>query len=465
MKQTKIEVTNERYRLGYHLMPASGWMNDPNGFSYYNGYYHLFYQYYPYAAEWGPMHWGHARSKDLIHWETLPVALVPTRPQDGCFSGSAVAFDDRLWLIYTGNHVIDKEKDINRQDQNLAYSADGIRFEKYDGNPILAEAPSDNNPADFRDPKVWQEDDEFRMVVGSRDKDGLGRVLLYSSKDLKQWDYVGAIAGAESVEHEGFMWECPDFFRLNGQDVLLLSPQGIEATDEKFINQHNTGYFVGNYLEDEKRFEHGEFVELDNGHDLYATQTMVTPDGRRVMVAWMNAWDSPMTESADGWCGAITLPRELTIRNNHLYQSPVAEVRSLRKAELVNRNLADSEDLVLGRHVEFRLDLDDLPEGKIIEVSDGEDNGFSISADRGGRHLVLVRSVDPENKRYAELDEADEKLSLHVFIDSSSAEIFVNDGEVTFTERIYWRKDPTLSVSGKSGHIQAFELSADANRY
>ena len=206
MKQTKIEVTNERYRLGYHLMPASGWMNDPNGFSYYNGYYHLFYQYYPYAAEWGPMHWGHARSKDLIHWETLPVALVPTRPQDGCFSGSAVAFDDRLWLIYTGNHVIDKEKDINRQDQNLAYSADGIHFEKYDGNPILAEAPSDNNPADFRDPKVWQEDDGFRMVVGSRDKDGLGRVLLYSSKDLKQWDYVGAIAGAESVEHEGFMW-------------------------------------------------------------------------------------------------------------------------------------------------------------------------------------------------------------------------------------------------------------------
>lgn len=334
MKQTKIEVTNERYRLGYHLMPASGWMNDPNGFSYYNGYYHLFYQYYPYAAEWGPMHWGHARSKDLIHWETLPVALVPTRPQDGCFSGSAVAFDDRLWLIYTGNHVIDKEKDINRQDQNLAYSADGIHFEKYDGNPILAEAPSDNNPADFRDPKVWQEDDGFRMVVGSRDKDGLGRVLLYSSKDLKQWDYVGAIAGAESVEHEGFMWECPDFFRLNGQDVLLLSPQGIEATDEKFINQHNTGYFVGNYLEDEKRFEHGEFVELDNGHDLYATQTMVTPDGRRVMVAWMNAWDSPMTESADGWCGAITLPRELTIRNNHLYQSPVAEVRSCARRNL-----------------------------------------------------------------------------------------------------------------------------------
>ena len=110
MKQTKIEVTNERYRLGYHLMPASGWMNDPNGFSYYNGYYHLFYQYYPYAAEWGPMHWGHARSKDLIHWETLPVALVPTRPQDGCFSGSAVAFDDRLWLIYTGNHVIDRQQ-------------------------------------------------------------------------------------------------------------------------------------------------------------------------------------------------------------------------------------------------------------------------------------------------------------------------------------------------------------------
>ncbi|MFR0582698.1 glycoside hydrolase family 32 protein [Limosilactobacillus mucosae] len=465
MTQTPIKVNNQRYRLGYHLMPASGWMNDPNGFSYFKGYYHLFYQYYPYASEWGPMHWGHARSKDLIHWETLPVALKPTRPQDGCFSGSAVVYQDKLWLIYTGHHVLDAEKDINRQDQNLAYSTDGIHFEKYEGNPVIAHAPEEESSADFRDPKVWQEDDHFKMVVGSRDQAGLGRVLLYESQDLKHWEYEGTVSGAKSVDEEGFMWECPDFFRLNGQDILLTSPQGIKATQEQFLNQHNTGYFVGQYSTADKQFERGSFTELDNGHDLYATQTLVAPDGRRVMVAWMNAWDSPMTEKPDGWCGAITLPRELTIKNNRLYQNPVAEALSLREAEVINQEIAEPLNCSLSRHTEVKLDLNELPTGTILKLADKNNAGFSIEADQDGHHLILTRNSDPENKRYAMLDAADKKLSLRIFIDSSSAEIFVNDGEVVFTERIYWQDKPALSLNGTTGHLQAFELSSQTNSY
>ena len=261
------------------------------------------------------------------------------------------------------------------------------------------------------------------------------------------------------------MWECPDFFRLNGQNILLMSPQGIKATQEQFLNQHNTGYFIGSYLPDEKRFEHGAFTELDNGHDLYATQTMVTPDGRRVMVAWMNAWDSPMTETTDGWCGAVTLPRELTIKNNHLYQKPIAEAKSLRKAEVINQAFAEPIYCSLDRHSEIKLDFDKLPVGTIFSLADENKAGFSIAADEDGHHLILKRNSDPENKRYAVLDAADQKLSLQIFIDSSSAEIFVNDGEVVFTERIYWQTKPTLSLNGAAGHLQVFELSSQANRY
>ena len=322
-------------RPAYHLTPYVGWMNDPNGFSFYHGKYHLFYQYNPYATHWGPMHWGHAVSTDLLHWEHLPCAIAPDSPSDngpGCFSGSATEMDDGRQLLMYTSVVSEKQPNGEMRDiqtQSVAVG-DGLDYEKPACNPVLTQKdlPEGYSKFDFRDPKIWKENDTYYLIVGNKNDNQVGQVVLCSSKNLTDWKFETILASNENGDI-GTMWECPDFFRLNGQDVLLLSPQGIEATDEKFINQHNTGYFVGNYLEDEKRFEHGEFVELDNGHDLYATQTMVTPDGRRVMVAWMNAWDSPMTESADGWCGAITLPRELTIRNNHLYQSPVAEVRSL----------------------------------------------------------------------------------------------------------------------------------------
>ena len=182
----EMTVTNQRYRLNYHLMAKSGWINDPNGLSYFKGYYHIFYQYYPYDSEWGPMHWGHARSKDLVHWETLPVALTPGESEDGCFSGSAIEYDGKLWLIYTGHHYTDPtDQEQFYEDQNLAYSTDGIHFKKYEGNPVLRTPVG--NTKHFRDPKVWQDSDNFYMVLGSQEENGLGRALLYRSKNLIDW--------------------------------------------------------------------------------------------------------------------------------------------------------------------------------------------------------------------------------------------------------------------------------------
>ena len=148
------------------------------------------------------------------------------------------------------------------------------------------------------------------MVLGSQEENGLGRALLYRSKNLIDWEFISVLSQAIDCDREGFMWECPDFFRLNGEDVLLMSPQGVQEDGDKYRNLNQTGYLLGQLDDNNGVFHRGEFFEIDNGHDFYATQTLLTPDGRRVMIAWMNAWDSPMYEKEDGWAGALTLPRE-----------------------------------------------------------------------------------------------------------------------------------------------------------
>ena len=451
-----INVTNNRYRLGYHLMPAGGWINDPNGFTFFKGYYHLFYQFYPDAAEWGPMHWGHARSKDLVHWETLPVALVPGDQEDGCFSGSAIVHDNKLWLIYTGHHYIDKQNDDFYETQNVAYSEDGIHFVKYQNNPVIAHPPADNTKH-FRDPKVWRENDHFNMVVGSQDKNKCGRVLLYRSNDLLSWQFVTALSRALDSKQEGFMWECPDFFPLNGEDVLLCSPQGLQPVGDRFLNENQTGYFVGNYDELSGEFERNRFVEIDHGHDFYATQTTLTPDGRRIMVAWLNAWDSSFKEQADGWCGAITFPRELTLIGNKIYQQPVREIKALRKEQVINKQTTDVTTVKVPSQSELVLNYGRHRNGELFAL-ESKNQRFSVVNEHG---RIVIHNAQ-RDERAVIVD--DELLRMHVLLDTSSIEIFINDGEATFTERVYWDEQPTLRLPGGVNAV-GYRLDAQANLY
>lgn len=331
LKKEKENV-NKEYRLGYHIMAPANWINDPNGLIQYKGEYHAFYQHHPYDENWGPMHWGHVKSKDLVNWEHCPVALAPGDEFDkgGCFSGSAVEDDGNLVLIYTGHNYIDKEKDIFFENQNIAVSKDGgITFEKYENNPVIAKPPVDSIHH-FRDPKVWKHEDKWYMVVGNSTKDNIGRVILYTSSDLYKWDYVGTLATSKG--ELGYMWECPDFFKLGDKYVLSFSPQGIEKKDGKYPNLFQTGYIVGDYDYSNNKFEHGTFNEFDNGHDFYAVQTFLDDKGRRIAIGWMDMWESDMPTKKDGWCGALTLPRELTLSSdNKIMMNPVEELKTLRE--------------------------------------------------------------------------------------------------------------------------------------
>ncbi|MDE6063181.1 MAG: glycoside hydrolase family 32 protein, partial [Lachnospiraceae bacterium] len=205
----------------FHLSPRVGWMNDPNGFSYYKGEYHLFYQYHPYDSFWGPMHWGHAVSRDLLHWEYLPAALAPDMPydKDGCFSGSALALSDGSHLLlYTGVRKEPQADGSFRDVQTQCVAiGDGREFEKMPDNPVLTEKelPEGGSRYDFRDPKAWLgEDGIYYCVVGNCTEDYDGQILLYSSADGIHWKYESILV--KNNGRFGKMWECPDFFELDG---------------------------------------------------------------------------------------------------------------------------------------------------------------------------------------------------------------------------------------------------------
>lgn len=466
--QNTKEKMNDRYRLGYHIMAPANWINDPNGLVQFKGEYHVFYQHHPYDENWGPMHWGHVKSKDLVHWEHLPIALAPTETyeKDGCFSGSAVDNNGVLTLIYTGNIFVDRERDILDQSQCIASSTDGIHFTKETVNPVISKHPEEGS-GHFRDPKVWKHEDHWYMVLGTR-KENTGKVVLYKSKDLRQWEYLGVLA--ESDGTEGYMWECPDFFEIGGKYVLLFSPQGIEAEGEKYQNLFQTGYIVGDFNYETLQFSRGEFKELDNGHDFYAVQTFLDDKGRRIAIGWMDMWESNMPTKEDGWCGALTLPRELTLgENNKILMNPVEELTLLRESE---HNVCTNQSISGSYLVETKEDLIELRVEFDISKTTAQSVGLKVRGLNQEETILMYqienqklildcsKSGKEENGVRCTILESNQLLSLRIFIDRSSIEVFANDGQSTMTSRIYPKEERLgIELFSESGNGQVIDFT------
>ncbi|XP_041977996.1 sucrose-6-phosphate hydrolase-like [Aricia agestis] len=449
----KKKEINLQYKLHYHVTPPVGWMNDPNGFSHVNGEYHLFYQFYPYDSVWGPMHWGHVASPDLVHWKQLPTALIPEDEQ--CFSGSAFSYDDKMVLMYTGRRVSEEDPYFN-ETQYLAFSDDGINFYKYDGNPVLSMTP--NNAADFRDPKVWQHGDYYYVILGSKTDDERGRVLLYRSKDVINWEFLSVLG--ESKGDLGYMWECPDFFELDGKFVLLMSPQGVEPEGDRYKNIYQTGYIIGDF--DYETFEFKpevEFQELDFGHDYYAASTTEN-DGRRYVIAWFNTWEIVHPEAEDGWAGAMTIVREMKLVNNRILMTPVADMVSLREEPGTQKELQPNENMQFGKTVEIIVDAD--LNQKIELQLDGVEGGGQVWLrwdPEVGKVVVDRGSDDIRQVEWEPLG----SHSWRIFLDASSLELFCGEGEVVFSSRVYplggWK---LRNLSPQTVNITAYNLQTSA---
>jgi beta-fructofuranosidase len=466
--QNAKEKMNDRYRLGFHIMAPANWINDPNGLIHYKGEYHVFYQHHPYDENWGPMHWGHVKSKDLVHWEHLPIALIPTETyeKDGCFSGSAVDDNGVLTLIYTGNIFVDRDKDILDQSQCIATSTDGIHFTKATVNPVISKHPVEGS-GHFRDPKVWKHEDYWYMVLGTR-KEDIGKVVLYKSKDLRQWKYLGVLA--ESDGSLGYMWECPDFFELDGKYILLFSPQGIEAKGELYNNLFQTGYLIGEYDYETNKFVHGSFTELDNGHDFYAVQTLLDDKGRRIAIGWMDMWESDMPTKEDGWCGALTLPRELTLgANNKILMNPVEELTLLRESEhkvctnqsISGSYLVETKNDLIELKVEFDLSKTTAQSvGLKIRGLNLEETTVMYQIENQKLLLDCSKSGKEEDGVRCKMLESNQLLSLRVFIDRSSIEVFANDGQASMTSRLYPQEERLgIELFAQNGDVQISEFT------
>lgn len=439
-------------RQKYHFMGENGWINDPNGLIFYNNKYHLFYQHNPSSDEWAKMHWGHAISDDFVHWEYLPVALTPDEPYDldekgGCFSGSAVEKDGILYLFYTGSYHIGETR---MQCQCLAYSTDGIHFHKHKENPIIAHPPYGFDESNFRDPKVWFHEDRYYLICGCK-KENLAQLLIYYSYDLFDWKFMNVMA--ESRGELGEMWECPDYYCLDGKEILTFSPMGLY--DRKAV------YLIGNMDYKTGKFHYNSIGEIDWGFDFYAPQSLSGTGGRRIMTAWANEWKwmhwfngwGPSGE--EGWTGFLNLPREVKVgKDNQLQFVPIKELQKLRKTA---RNI---------KQLEVKKELVQIPvscpcfEMKFsVKLDETSASGFQLLLHCFGNRKTVIAVSLSKGEIWIDRNQADayssgisrsalqlineDYLNFHIFVDNCSVELFTDDYRTVHSCNIYCLEEIT----------------------
>jgi fructan beta-fructosidase len=446
------------FRPQYHLTPPEKWANDPNGMVYYDGEYHLFYQHNPQDTVWGPMHWGHAVSTDLVNWTHLPIALYPDEIGT-IFSGSAVIdWQNTAGFGQEAMVAIFTHDDDGHQVQSLAYSRDkGRTWTKYDGNPVL-EPP--RNIRNFRDPKVfWYETEEGRghwvMVISAGNI-----VLFFTSPDLKAWQPSGGFGLTYGATCG--VWETPDLFELpvdGGPETRWLL--AVAIGDCAPAGGSGVQYFVGHFDGEVFTSENPEEMILwaDFGADFYAPQSWSdVPAGRRVWLAWMSNWAYANSTPTSTWRSAFTIPREpalvTTAEGIRLVQRPIAELAELRDEHQSWRDemiTADSD--LLGDSAGETLEI--IAEFEIESLEDADRFGLRLRTGEGAfttigyalkeRRLFVDRMQSGEvdfNAHFprahtAEMPPMDGIIRLHIFVDRSSVELFGNDGRVVFTEQIF----------------------------
>jgi fructan beta-fructosidase len=471
-KQTKRKhVTyQEAYRPQIHFTPERNWMNDPNGMVYYEGEYHLFYQYHPDGLQWGPMHWGHAVSKDMLHWEHLQVALEPDE-LGMVFSGSAVVDWHDTTGFFNGGHglvAIYTSAGKQAQQQSIAYSLDkGRTWITYEGNPVIPNLEF----KDFRDPKVmWHEETKQWVMVLAAGQE----VMLYHSQDLKDWTYVSSFGAGEGAH--GGVWECPDVFELpvcggeKGETRWVLQ---VDIGDGAVAGGSGGQYFVGHF--DGKTFVNesgpGQIRWVDYGSDFYATQSfsdIPNEDGRRIWLAWMSNWKYANEVPTNPWRSAMSIPREVSLKKEengeiHLIQRPIREIYSLEKDLFVDDSfsISESESKVITSQPDAPLILEveaAIPKGNIgglcLFQTDTE-QGCVISIDRLNGEAAVDRT-GMENSHFHEwfpvktiapIQVEGNKVKLTIIVDKGSVEVFADDGKVSITNLVLPKQESGYFIS------------------
>jgi beta-fructofuranosidase len=427
------KLASDPLRPQYHLIPSHNWMNDPNGPIYFKGRYHMFHQYNPRGATWGNMHWAHATSSDMLHWQNEAIAIAPTPggpDSDGVFSGSAVLDHGKPTVIYTaaappssaGEATLRDGAHTWRETQCLAVALDNdLRIWKKLSEPVIATPPAGLAVIGFRDPALWREGNNWMLILGSGARGRGGIILLYTSKDLRHWTYLhplieGSPSQSTSVNpvDTGEMWECPDFFPLGNKHVLLISTMG------------KVRWKAGTYAH--QRFTPEKEGVVDWG-SYYAAKTMLDADGRRILWGWVPEARPDTDLIAAGWAGAMSLPRVLSLSSQNELQTEVApDVATLRADQMENINAARIKDIAAEIDVHLHPKADEFKLRLYSEA--GDFVSISCSHQSGGRELRVNTITAPLP------GPTGSTVRLHMFLDGSVLEVFANE-TVALTARVY----------------------------
>lgn len=416
--------------MDFHVLPPHGLLNDPNGLVYFKGLTHIFFQWNTEGTDHSYKAWGHAVTDDFAHYTYHEPALLPDAPYDknGCYSGSALVHEEKLYLFYTGNV---KNLDGERESyQCAAVSEDGFTFKKL--GPVIGEVPG--YTAHVRDPKVFRGDlGEFYMVLGAQREDLTGDAILYKSSDLQNWQLLGSLL--EEREELGYMWECPDLVRLGNRDVFLFSPQGLQEDGYRFRNIFQTGYYTGRFEAERFQKDKNSFDELDRGFEFYAPQTFDMPDGRVLLLGWMGTMEKEKEEALptmrEGWVHHLTIPRELRVNaEGKVLQTPALELMRFFREE----NVVSGKDLTIGRKESFLLEVLNEHEAQRIRIRVSSDVELKLE----DRWFTVERISWLDGKK--EIRQVPLPLGLKdlkIIGDHTSLEIFINGGEEVFSLRCF----------------------------
>ena len=453
----KAAPAEGRFRQRLHLMPPTGWLNDPNGLCQFKGLFHAFFQYSPFNPEGGVKMWGHCTSRDMAHWEYQGTALYPDQPFDchGVYSGCALVEDGRMYLYYTGNVKLeDREYDYvlaGREGNTvLVESEDGFRFGRKQLLMRNEDYPDDLS-CHVRDPKVWKQDGRYYMVQGVRTKEDVGEAQIFVSNDRIYWSPLRRIRTEEPF---GYMWECPDYMDVDGQKILSASVQGLEGEEWRDRNVYQSGYF---YIEGDILGEYSlsQYRLWDCGFDYYAPQSFVTEDGRVVMMAWMGMPDCPEYGNspalAEGWQHCFTFPREIYTEDGAVRQRPVREL------EMLKRKVKGAEGHLKAEcPAAWETDITGIQAGRFRAVVGG---GLVLTY-TGSRFEMRFEGPAGEEisgGRRLRYQEMESPYSVKILGDASSVEVFVNEGEYVFTTR-YYPGAYTLEVEADGAAVSLYAV-------
>lgn len=414
------------YREQYHFNAFKNWINDPNGLCWYKGYYHMYYQANPHAQAWDNMYWGHAVSKDLIHWLHLPYALEPQQEllqnkdlKGGAFSGSAVVLDDKI-VFYLTRHIANCKQTVEYQ--TMTSSKDSIDF---DEETKIIEYPNKDVASDFRDPKVFNFENKWHMVLGSKLKN-IPSILHYISNDMKNWEYIGSLL-EETTEGVSTI-ECPDLMEIGNKFVAVAS---LMSYTDKNGRIQPTKYYIGN-LQDNKLIVENTGL-YDFGTNFYAVQSF-EHNGRRISIGWISDFYNEHRIIENGSCGSMSIPRELSIKNNNLYMKPIKEIYTLKDKLLANvtKNNLKLEE-VEGNSYYANIKLNKQTDFDILLCGDNNSNIELIK--KGNITELKTKGVNSEKVRF--IANVNEVSSIEIFVDRRTVEVFINDGEAAGTKLFY----------------------------